>query len=53
MDKKSYLIEKAKNINIPNTIYDWCSNKNTTSFLLIIFMGKSIVPIQSCKLKLN
>jgi stringent starvation protein B len=38
MDKKKPYLIKA--------IYDWCSNENTTPFLSVRLMGKSIVPIQ-------
>jgi stringent starvation protein B len=38
MDKKKPYLIKA--------IYDWCSNENTTPFLSVRLMGKSIVPMQ-------
>ena len=38
MDKKKPYLIKA--------IYDWCSNENTTPFLSVRFMGRSIVPMQ-------
>jgi len=38
MDKKKPYLIRA--------IYDWCSNENTTPFLSVRLMGKSIVPMQ-------
>ena len=38
MDKKKPYLIKA--------IYDWCFNENTTPFLSVRLLGKSIVPVQ-------